>query len=113
MNGNYQIGIHAVSDADKFALLLTNFNIAPGVNVNEYENETRIYPNPANNVLNINANSNINRVEVYNMMGQMVGSYNVNDMNTQINTTSFANGIYTVKINTENGTSTKKFTVAR
>ena len=113
MNGNYQIGIHAVSDADKFALLLTNFNIAPGVNVNEYENATRIYPNPANNVLNINANSNINRVEVYNMMGQMVGSYNVNDMNTQINTTSFANGIYTVKINTENGTLTKKFTVAR
>jgi hypothetical protein len=46
-------------------------------------------------------------------MGQMVGMYEANDVNTQINTSNFANGVYMVKINTENGTSTKKFTVAR
>lgn len=113
VNGAYRIGIHAVSDPDEYALIITNFNIAEGVSVNEYANETIIFPNPANNMLNINANSNINRVEVYNMMGQMVGSYTANDVNTQINTTSFANGVYTVKISTENGTTTKKFTVAR
>lgn len=98
---------------DMFAMKIDYVNITAGVGVENHEMDATIYPNPANNVLNINANSNINRVEVYNMMGQMVGSYTANDMNTQINTTSFANGVYTVKISTENGTSTKKFTVAR
>ena len=64
-------------------------------------------------ILNITSNENINRVEVFNMMGRMVGAYDANDTYTQINTSSFANGVYTVKISTENGTSTKKFTVAR
>ena len=113
LNGTYRIGLHAISDADQFALLFTNFNIMNGVGVEEFTNETIIFPNPANNVLNINANSNISRVEVFNMMGQMVGSYTANDVNTQINTTNFSNGVYTVRISTENGTTTKKFTVAR
>ena len=113
VNGSYRIGLHAISDADEYALLFTNFNIMNGVSVEEFSNETIIFPNPANNVLNINANSNISRVEVFNMMGQMVGSYTANDVNTQINTANFANGVYTVRIATENGTVTKKFTVAR
>lgn len=96
-----------------FLMKIDDINVTPGTGVENHELNTTIFPNPANNVLNINANSNINRVEVYNMMGQMVGSYNVNDVNTQISTTSFANGVYTVKIATENGMSTQKFTVAR
>ena len=98
---------------DIFLMKIDNVSVTPGTGVENHELNTTIFPNPANNVLNINANSNINRVEVYNMMGQMVGSYNVNDVNTQISTTSFANGVYTVKIATENGMSTQKFTVAR
>ncbi|MBR4645672.1 MAG: choice-of-anchor J domain-containing protein [Bacteroidales bacterium] len=96
-----------------FLMKIDNVSVTPGTGVENHELNTTIFPNPANNVLNINANSNINRVEVYNMMGQMVGSYNINDVNTQISTTSFANGVYTVKISTENGMSTQKFTVAR
>jgi hypothetical protein len=98
---------------DMFWMKIDNLSVTAGTGVENHELNTTIFPNPANNVLNINANSNINRVEVYNMMGQMVGSYNVNDVNTQISTTALANGVYTVKIATENGTTTKKFTVAR
>ena len=98
---------------DMFWMKIDNLSVTAGTGVENHELNTTIFPNPANNVLNINANSNINRVEVYNMMGQMVGSYNVNDVNTQISTTALANGVYTVRISTENGMSTKKFTVAR
>ena len=98
---------------DMFWMKIDNLSVTAGTGVEDHELSTTIFPNPANNVLNINANCNINRVEVYNMMGQMVGMYDVNDMNTQINTMSFANGVYTVRIATENGMSTKKFTVAR
>ena len=112
-NQNIYLAIRHFNCEDMFLIDIDDFSVTAGVGVENHEMDATIYPNPANNVLNINANSNINRVEVYNMMGQMVGSYTANDMNTQINTTSFANGVYTVKISTENGTTTTKFTVAR
>ena len=99
--------------SDIFLMRVDDISVTAGVGIVNHETTTSIYPNPANNVLNITSTENINLVEVYNMMGQMVGSYTANDMNTQINTTAFANGVYTVKITTENGTSTQKFTVAR
>ena len=98
---------------DMFAMKIDNVSVTAGVGIENHETTTSIYPNPAKNVLNITSNENINRVEVFNMMGQMVGSYDANDTYTQINTTAFANGVYTVKIETENGTTTRKFTVAR
>ena len=98
---------------DKFEMKLDDITITPGVGVESRESVATIYPNPANNVLNINANSNISMVEVFNVTGQVVASYNANDVNTQINTSNFANGVYTVRIHTENGVSNQKFTVAR
>ncbi len=98
----------------KYYLWLNNLTITGTiVGVDNHENIATIYPNPANNVLNINANSNISMVEVFNVMGQVVASFDANDVNTQINTSNFANGVYTVKIHTENGVSNQKFTVAR
>lgn len=118
ISGNYAgqtvyVAFRNHNTEDIFLMRIDDINVSAGTGVEDHELNTTIFPNPANNVLNINANSNINRVEVYNMMGQMVGSYNVNDVNTQISTTALANGVYTVKIATENGTTTKKFTVAR
>ena len=118
INGDYAgqnvyVAFRNHNTEDIFLMKIDDISVTPGTGVENHEMITNIYPNPANNVLNINANANINRVEVYNMMGQMVANYNVNEMSTQINTTAFANGVYTVKIATENGTTTKKFTVAR
>ena len=108
------IAIRHFNVTDMFYMNIDNLSVTAGVGVENHDGlNTKVYPNPANNVLNINATANINRVEIFNMMGQMVGSYTANDVNAQINTSSFANGVYTVKIETENGTSTKKFTVAR
>lgn len=118
ISGNYAgqnvyVAFRNYNTNDIFLMKIDDISVTPGTGVENHETTTSIYPNPANNVLNITSNENINRVEVYNMMGQMVGMYEANDVNTQINTSSFANGVYTVKISTENGTSTKKFTVAR
>ena len=118
ISGNYAgqnvyVAFRNYNTNDIFLMKIDDISVTPGTGVENHETTTSIYPNPANNVLNITSNENINHVEVFNMMGQMVGAYEANDVNTQINTTAFANGVYTVKIETENGTSTKKFTVAR
>jgi PKD repeat protein len=112
-NQTIYIAIRHFNCTDMFWINLDNFSVTPGVGIENHDVKTVIFPNPANDVLNINSTANINRVEVYNMMGQLVGAYNANDVNTQINTSRFANGVYTVKVETENGTTTQKFTVAR
>ncbi len=94
-------------------LLIDNIHIEGGVGINDNENNVSIYPNPANNVVNVNAASNINNVEIFNMMGQKVAAFDANDTNVQINTTALSNGMYMMRITTENGVSNQKFTVAR
>lgn len=94
-------------------LLIDNIHIQGGVGINDNENNVSIYPNPANNVVNVNATSNINNVEIFNMMGQKVAAFDANDTNVQISTTALSNGMYMMRITTENGVSNQKFTVAR
>ncbi len=79
-----------------------------GVGVEEQEQITiSIYPNPATDVLNI-ASENINRVQVYNMAGQLVsdGIYSENEIT--ISTTNWAPGNYFVKVVTQGATRTEK-----
>jgi len=94
-------------------LLIDNIHIEGGVGINDNDNNVSIYPNPANNVINVNASSNINTVEVFNMMGQKVAAFDANNTTANINVSALANGIYTMRITTENGVYNQKITVAR
>ncbi|MBD3903267.1 T9SS type A sorting domain-containing protein [Chryseobacterium sp. Ch-15] len=59
--------------------------------------DLKFYPNPVNDVLNINTTGIIQKVEIYNMAGQNVLSSNEIDK-SQINMTSLKSGVYIVKI---------------
>jgi Secretion system C-terminal sorting domain len=61
--------------------------------------EIEIYPSPANNILNISYND-MQKVEVYNIVGQKIYSKEVSSNNTTINTTNFENGTYVLSITT-------------
>lgn len=66
----------------------------------------QLYPNPANDVLNIEMTNEVKSIEIYNIQGQKVKSANKN----QINVSDLANGMYMIKIeDSENGIATKKF----
>jgi acetyl esterase/lipase len=69
---------------------------------------TDIYPNPANNSLNIVSNFiDINTISIYNLHGQEVLNTTVNANQIKINTSSLANGIYIIDIKSNN-TSVKR-----
>ncbi len=57
------------------------------------------YPNPVNNVLNLNAKEAISSVSIYNVLGQEIYTANVDALTTSIDTSSFASGAYFVKVN--------------
>ena len=64
-----------------------------------------VYPNPATDMVNIQA-ENVQSVEIINMQGQLV-KMEVGEVNS-ISVKDLANGIYTLKLTTENGVSMHK-----
>ncbi|MEJ6664077.1 MAG: T9SS type A sorting domain-containing protein, partial [Flavobacteriaceae bacterium] len=62
-----------------------------------------VYPNPVNNVMNLQANENISKVAIYNVLGQEVYSAKINAMTSSVDMSSMATGAYFVKVNI-NGT---------
>ena len=65
-----------------------------------------IFPNPTSNVININSESNIQQVELYNLQGQRVAMETGNVKTLSLN--SLSSGMYIMKVTTDNGTSTYK-----
>ncbi|RDI12098.1 fibronectin type III domain-containing protein [Flavobacterium sp. AG291] len=73
-----------------------------GLGDNTLKNITA-YPNPVKDVLNLNAQSTIEKVEVYSITGQLVHTQNVNTQNAVINLQQLSTGAYLVNVIGENG----------
>lgn len=76
------------------------------------EGEINVYPNPANSVINV-ANAEGSQVSVYDMSGRMVANVQSASANEVIDATSFAQGLYIVRIVDGQNVTTKKVSVAR
>ena len=75
-------------------------------------NEVKVYPNPATEYCTIEANGyKMDKVELYNLLGQKLFEGEVNDSITKINTSNLVNGTYFVKAYINNTTITKKITI--
>ena len=70
-----------------------------------------LYPNPANDVLNISTTEKIESVKIFNVFGRLVTEQIVNDNLVKINTSDFTPGMYFVQINTEVGYTTRKINI--
>jgi hypothetical protein len=77
------------------------------------EDKLMIYPNPATDkvLLHFNGRNEIKGYKVFDQMGSLISVVDVNAQSSEINTSSFASGIYVVQIVTTQGTITKKIMV--
>lgn len=79
------------------------------------------FPNPAKDVLNINFNltkGNSFTIEISDLQGKVLTKTSSKNRNTgliqeKLNTGALTNGLYFCTINTESGTTTKKFSIAK
>lgn len=99
--------------SDMFVIKIDDITVTPGVGVEDIDNAARIYPNPASSHITVEATSAIDLVEIFNMNGQKIDQVVVDGNYTNINTTNLSNGLYLMKIHTENGVSNKKFSVVK
>ena len=101
-------GTQLFNDNGKFgsqATYMIYVNYPAGVEDVTMENTT-VYPNPATDVINISTAENVQRVEIFNMQGQLVKAEIGAVMSISVK--DLANGFYTLKLTTDNGTSMHK-----
>lgn len=69
------------------------------LSTNQFElNDLRLYPNPVKNVISISNSSIIDAIEITSVLGQEMISKKVNNLQTEIDLSLFAYGIYFVKV---------------
>jgi len=71
--------------------------------------KVNLYPNPANNVLNIQSLSNIEKVSVFNILGQEVIAKTPNTELVTLDVSNLQAGIYVVKTSVNGNVSSSKF----
>ncbi|MEM9051325.1 MAG: T9SS type A sorting domain-containing protein [Bacteroidota bacterium] len=69
-------------------------------NIENYESEVLLYPNPSNGIVNVDSENPITTITVTNISGQEIKKFS----NTkQVDLTSFENGLYYLQIEFQNG----------
>jgi hypothetical protein len=71
--------------------------------------KARIYPNPAMNILNIESEISIEKVSVYNILGQEVISKYPNTELVTLDVSSLQSGVYILKTSINGNVSSTRF----
>jgi len=98
-------------DADMMIFPIVNGTVNGLNNVIDINTLTYVYPNPAKDQVILASSFNMNKVEIFNMIGQKVYENSVNGITSTVNVSNFTPGTYMVKMYTEGGLATKKIVV--
>lgn len=89
--------INGNGDYGTFAYTIFTYGNASLNDVVEFTHNLRVYPNPARESVSINSTVSMNKVELYNTLGQLVYSENVNSNSVNLPVSNLNNGTYIVK----------------
>ncbi len=75
------------------------------------DNSVGVYPNPANDVLNIKANSSIRSIEIYDVQGRIILKKILDVENETIDVSGLNKGIYFMMVKTQKGQKVEKVVI--
>ena len=85
--------------------------VAPPTGTEDVLNNLLIYPNPANNILNISSTEIINKVEVLDVVGRVIISKTLNSSNYILDVSGLNNNVYFINYSINGVVKTKKVIV--
>tara|TARA_R110002072_G_scaffold193809_7_gene351022 strand:- start:22384 stop:24294 length:1911 start_codon:yes stop_codon:yes gene_type:complete len=103
--GTLEEGEQAVS------VILSGFEVTEvtlGTPSNDFV-QASIFPNPANNELNVQALTQISELEIINLLGQSMGTYIVNANSTMLDISNLKTGTYFLRVTIDNASKVYKF----
>ena len=62
------------------------------------QNQLSIFPNPVENILNINTTAKVDSIKIFNILGQQLSDVVISENNKQIDVSSLAAGVYMVNV---------------
>ncbi len=74
----------------------------------EKDNSIKVYPNPANGIVTITADSNLQTIQLFDVQGRLLETGIINDMTTTVDLSARAAGMYFVKVTTDKGSKVEK-----
>jgi hypothetical protein len=110
-NMEVYVAIQCVSQ-DAFVFMIDDLMVSSTVGIEENEmSNINIYPNPANNVVNISSDVDMKTVRIVNYTGQVVYTENAYSNSLSINTSNLAKGVYVLQLETASGWSSQKLII--
>ncbi len=108
VSGQFEISLSDLAPDDVYYVKVAGFNQAQGefcitvtsdlsVDKQQFEGFT-FYPNPVENKLNLQAQTSIEQVAIYNMLGQQVLLAKPNTLDAQLNTSNLESGVYFMQV---------------
>ena len=100
----YTVAVVALYGQDKTSVkVMTSLENTWSVDENE-ASYCKLYPNPANTQVRIEAENSIENVKVYNVLGALVETIPANGKTVSVNLSQYSNGVYFFNIRQSNGT---------
>lgn len=101
-------GTHTIlkgSGSSYLFYMSTVYNSISGISNTNQSTSIQLYPNPVSNLLNINSNEKVTKIEIFSISGQIITQLNGNS--SSIDLSNLSSGNYLIKIHTQNGVLTK------
>lgn len=88
---------------------ISNYPVPTYLNTTSYNiDETKIFPNPTSDVINIQSNSKVGLIEVFDAQGRKLENIILNDFEIKFDFSNYQKGTYFIKFITDLGIVTKK-----
>lgn len=116
LDGDGKKDLVAGAPAGGITIYKNNYTVGVGPNEQKKHLQFNVYPNPASEYLFIDskmANTKIEKVELYNLIGNLVWSQHIQKLPISINLANFTNGQYLLKIHTAELVKTEKIVIIK
>jgi len=111
-NQTYSVTVTANNGCEGGDAVVVEYSMCVGIDENINNSNVSIFPNPANDLVTITAESStVAEVQIFDLTGKMIYSNFSLSSRLEVNTSNYASGTYIVKVITENESATRRLIV--
>lgn len=111
-DGIYYVGFNAYSEKNNWNLFVDDIKVNKLLNTTEVSLSTvKIHPNPVKDVLNVSSPNQIDKAEVYTLLGQKILELTPKKKETTINVSTLTKGTYLIVLTSNDQKQSLKFIV--